>query len=200
MSIGSQIKERRHALNMSQEMLANKLGVTRSAISNWEVGRNYPDLQLIISLSNVLEIPLDLLLKDDTTVVTKISADTVERKKLSKKIHVLYVALFILIVLCCLALFNTRYQNISASSQIKEVVVTDDLIEIEVDLPFYRSLETYCADKAINDSSLNVTLITKRNLLLKNNQKIEIPRDIDENIEQIRIVNKNEFIKEYKCN
>ena len=50
MSIGSKIKQRRTELNMSQEALAEKIGVSRSAVSNWESERNYPDLQIIVSL------------------------------------------------------------------------------------------------------------------------------------------------------
>lgn len=86
MSIGSRIKQRRTELNMSQEVLAEKIGVSRSAISNWEIERNYPDLQVIVSLSDILEIPLDTLLKGDAAVVEKISTDTVQRKSLSKKL------------------------------------------------------------------------------------------------------------------
>ena len=56
MEIGTQIKMRRQELNMTQEMLANALHVGRTTVSNWEIGRNYPDLQLIVDLSNVLRI------------------------------------------------------------------------------------------------------------------------------------------------
>ena len=62
MEIGAQIKARRQELNMTQEMLANKLNVGRSTVSNWEIGRNYPDLQLIVSISDVLNLSLDTLL------------------------------------------------------------------------------------------------------------------------------------------
>ena len=62
MEIGTQIKMRRQELNMTQEMLAKELNVGRTTVSNWESGRNYPDLQLIVSISNVLNISLDTLL------------------------------------------------------------------------------------------------------------------------------------------
>ena len=82
MNIGSQIKERRTVLHMTQDELADKLNVSRSAISNWETEKNYPDLQLIVMLSEVLDVSLDDLLKGDANVVEKISKDTKESKKL----------------------------------------------------------------------------------------------------------------------
>ena len=75
MELGLQIKKRRTELNMTQEQLAQKLDVSRSAISNWEIGRNYPDIQLIVTLSDILGISLDNLLKGDTIIVNQISHD-----------------------------------------------------------------------------------------------------------------------------
>lgn len=87
MNIGSQIKNRRLELNMTQDELAEKLNVSRPAISNWETEKNYPDLQLIVMISDVLDISLDDLLKGDANVVEKIANDTREQRKLfgSKK-------------------------------------------------------------------------------------------------------------------
>lgn len=50
MHIGKQIKEKRLELNMTQNELAEALNVSRSTVSNWEIERNYPDIQLIVSL------------------------------------------------------------------------------------------------------------------------------------------------------
>jgi transcriptional regulator with XRE-family HTH domain len=41
------------------------LNISRSAVSSWEVGRNYPDLETIILISDLLEISLDELLRED---------------------------------------------------------------------------------------------------------------------------------------
>ena len=40
-------------MNLTQADLAEQLNVSRSAISNWEIGRNYPDIQTIIDISNL---------------------------------------------------------------------------------------------------------------------------------------------------
>lgn len=50
---------------MTQDELASILDVVRTTISNWELGRSYPDLQMIVKISNVLDFSLDQLLKGD---------------------------------------------------------------------------------------------------------------------------------------
>ena len=59
------LKEKRKELGLTQEQLAKDLNVSRSAISNWEIGRNYPDIETLITISNVFNIPLDYLLNED---------------------------------------------------------------------------------------------------------------------------------------
>lgn len=71
MEIGKKIKQRRNELGITQETLAEKINVSRSTVSNWEIGRNYPDIQTIVSLSDELDISLDELLKEDKVVVKK---------------------------------------------------------------------------------------------------------------------------------
>lgn len=65
MKIEKQIKKYRSELNLSQEELADKVFVTRQTISNWETGKNYPDINSIILLSQLFGISLDILVKGD---------------------------------------------------------------------------------------------------------------------------------------
>lgn len=51
--------------NLSQESLAEKLGMSRQAISKWESGSSYPDMSTIIRLSKVLDCKIDDLIDDD---------------------------------------------------------------------------------------------------------------------------------------
>lgn len=57
-------------MNITQDELAEQLNVTRAAISNWEVGRNYPDIQFLVQLSDELNISLDQLLRGDKKMVS----------------------------------------------------------------------------------------------------------------------------------
>lgn len=51
MELNKQIKKHRSAMELSQEQLAEKLYVTRQTISNWETGKNYPDIHSLILMS-----------------------------------------------------------------------------------------------------------------------------------------------------
>ena len=49
---------------MSQEKLAEKIGISRQAVAKWEVGQSYPDFDKIIILSDLFRISIDKLIKD----------------------------------------------------------------------------------------------------------------------------------------
>lgn len=65
MEVSSQIKKYRTDRNLSQEELAEKVFVTRQTISNWETGKNYPDIHSLLLLSALFDISLDQLIKGD---------------------------------------------------------------------------------------------------------------------------------------
>jgi transcriptional regulator with XRE-family HTH domain len=85
MNIGKRIKEERQKRKWTQEQLGEKLNVSRSAVSSWEVGRNYPDLEAIILISDLLEISLDELLREDEEIVK----DVTKKLKMNKTYKVL---------------------------------------------------------------------------------------------------------------
>lgn len=60
--IGKFISELRKEKNMTQQELADKLGVSNKTVGNWENGRNMPDLSLFRPLCNELDIKTDELL------------------------------------------------------------------------------------------------------------------------------------------
>ena len=57
--IGEKLKSRRTELALTQDEVAKNLHVSRQAISNWELGKNYPDLETIIVISDYYQISLD---------------------------------------------------------------------------------------------------------------------------------------------
>lgn len=60
--IGKFILECRKSKNLTQSELAEKLGVTDKSVSNWENGRNMPDLSLFKPLCEILDISINDLL------------------------------------------------------------------------------------------------------------------------------------------
>lgn len=62
--IGSKIKERRKQLKLSQEELANALGINQSMISNYETGRFMPEFPMQVKIFDYLGINFSELIKD----------------------------------------------------------------------------------------------------------------------------------------
>lgn len=65
MNLSKQIKKYREQQQLSQEMLSEKIFVSRQTISNWETGRSYPDVQNLLLLGEVFGVSLDELVKGD---------------------------------------------------------------------------------------------------------------------------------------
>lgn len=74
--IGSFIAELRKEKNMTQRILAEKLGVTDRAISKWENGRGLPDVSLMKPLCEILDINVTELLNGERTKEADISDKT----------------------------------------------------------------------------------------------------------------------------
>ena len=71
MELSKQIKKYRKKQKLSQENLAEKIHVTRHTISNWERGKNIPDLNSLILLSQIFNTSLDNLVKGDVGIMEK---------------------------------------------------------------------------------------------------------------------------------
>ena len=69
MNIGNQISNIRKEQQLTQEEFGRLFHVTRQTISNWENEKSYPDLQILVDMSNQFEISLDTLLKEDSKMV-----------------------------------------------------------------------------------------------------------------------------------
>ena len=63
MSIGTTIKRLRREKNLTQEQLADYLGITSRAISGWECDRSAPDISQLPILASVFNVSADVLLE-----------------------------------------------------------------------------------------------------------------------------------------
>lgn len=62
MNFGEQIKSIREQHKLTQEELSQKLNISRQAVSNWENNRNLPDIEMLITITQVFHISLDQLI------------------------------------------------------------------------------------------------------------------------------------------
>ena len=75
--------------NLSQEQLAKKIGVTRQAVSRWEMGISIPSINTLLLISEQFDIPLETMLKKQED-----SSKNNRQTKTSKKLN-----LFVIIIL-----------------------------------------------------------------------------------------------------
>ena len=64
MNFAQKLQKRRKEVGFSQEQLAFELNVSRQAVSKWESGQGYPEVEKLIQLSELLGISLDELMKE----------------------------------------------------------------------------------------------------------------------------------------
>lgn len=97
MEVGEQIKKYRGELKLSQEAFAEKVYVSRQTISNWETGKNYPDINSLLRMSEIFGVSVDVLLKGDVEEMKKIinEADIDDFRKLSRIFTILMVLMLI---------------------------------------------------------------------------------------------------------
>ena len=65
MSLGSKLAEERRKNNLTQEQLAERLGVSRQAVSRWESDAAYPETDKIVRMAALLGVSCDYLLRED---------------------------------------------------------------------------------------------------------------------------------------
>lgn len=76
MILAEKIVNLRKQAGWSQEELAEKLGVSRQAVSKWESAQSIPDLNKVLLLSEVFSVSTDYLLKDDSDVPGEVLTET----------------------------------------------------------------------------------------------------------------------------
>lgn len=59
MNLGEKIFKLRKEKGFSQEVLAEKLGTTRQAVSKWENNQGFPETEKLMQLSNIFEVSVD---------------------------------------------------------------------------------------------------------------------------------------------
>ena len=85
--VGKNIKFFREKKDITQSELADKLCVTRQAVSNWENGKTEPDIEMLNKIASVLEISIEELIygfKRETKIInTKNVTENITRDRKS---------------------------------------------------------------------------------------------------------------------
>lgn len=115
MTFGERLLAYRNAVNLSQEKLAEKVGVTRQTVSKWETNQSVPDFDKILPLCEVLEITTEELIKGEkeskNEQLEEIKQENEKAKKeyMQKRNKKKAIVLSISIFLYCIATFALPY-------------------------------------------------------------------------------------------
>lgn len=115
-TIGERIKHHRKRLGMTQEQLAERMGVTPQAVSKWETNQSCPDIAMLPQLAELFGISVDALLgREEPARCAEVVEESPERgassewKRNGGKLGALWSALYILAV-GCLILVNRIFR------------------------------------------------------------------------------------------
>ncbi|AKF92619.1 helix-turn-helix transcriptional regulator [Brevibacillus laterosporus] len=95
MSLGQQLKKFRELKSLSQEDIAQKIGVTRQAVYKWENDKSYPDIDNLILLSELYNVTLDELIKGNESFKKKIIIADNKDTGLYVGFVIMFIGLFI---------------------------------------------------------------------------------------------------------
>ena len=179
MKFGDNLKTLRKKNNISQEVLADKVGVSRQSVSKWETGDAYPEMNNILQLCKIFHCNIGELVNDNIVDIDSLDEDVKmkvvklkeeKQKKVKVLSKIIYIVSKIGKIFCTIGLVMMTALFLIAPFFIKDVKVVNDRI-------------------VINDNNNTIEIVEKgNNLSLRYNKKIVIA-DIDSKTEIKKITN-----------
>lgn len=145
MSIGTKIQEIRKAQDLSQEQFAEKYGVTRQTVSNWENNKHYPDMEILKRISDEFDVSFDTLLKDDEVYIKTIDKD-MKKIALWKKLLILFFVIIIGLIMSFFAFLHFAFRATPDEKRITSDTDIKMLVDIEGSSPSFAITKTYDAE------------------------------------------------------
>jgi len=166
MEIGNKILELRKQNNLSQEQLAEKMGVARQTISKWELGETSPDLEQAKQLSQIFNVCLDELTNNEIKNVLIEKVNNNEKLTISI-INILKIILLLVVIIVISLLFMVfckDYFDIQPIETMQSIECTIDGKKYFYEV--WQNNETsYMIDKIVTqDTNLNVDTTQYTNL------------------------------------
>ncbi len=117
MELGKNIVKIRKNNNLTQDELAEKYFVTRQTISNWEIGKSYPDLETLVKISNDFNISLDVLLKEDNKMIKEIDKNIKDTRKYRRILK--YIIIIVSLLIIAFSIYVAVYYNFKKNTIVK---------------------------------------------------------------------------------
>lgn len=131
--MGAFLKELRKEKNITQDQLAEEMGVARRTVSRWETGSNMPDMDILIDISDFYKVDLREILdgerkneqmdKEMKETVLKVAEYESEGKRRNAIVVIVYSALGIVALLANLIMNTVEMPDTFTTGVLKGVTV-----------------------------------------------------------------------------
>lgn len=169
MEIANKIQQLRKKINMSQEELSNKIGVTRQTISNWETGISAPDIKQAKDLAKVFNVTLDELV-GNTIYDTLVKKTTNIEKLAGMTIKFIEILIFLIVVAIISIIFFANYFKTQPTGQsiVTYCKLNDDINYYQVKFDNNGNILSVNSDgNYLNAMNINIEEYKKPEDLLK---------------------------------
>lgn len=152
MEISKCIKDSRQKNNISQESLAEQLNVSRQTISSWETGKSYPDIVSVIKMSDIFNISLDKMLKEDTKLINNMQE---KMDSVNSNQFIVFTMVFALILFGGMYLIHT-YIDIPKISDLFSNIIVLTIFVVGTVIYLLSNIQV---GKFLNQKTSNKTII-----------------------------------------
>ncbi len=156
MEIGNKILKLRKQNNLSQEQLAEKMGVARQTISKWELGETAPDIEQSKQISKIFNVSLDDLANNDikNIIISKVNNTERLTKTIINILKVTLLGIIILVIILVSIIFFKDYFDVHPMTELTSYSCIIDekehIYKIEQNLENPNTIDFYTDDNNIN--------------------------------------------------
>ena len=185
--LGNKLVNLRKEKKLSQDSLADKLGVTRQTISNWELNITKPDIIQIKNLSEIFNMSIDELLDNNTKDIIEKKISNTEKltNKTNKYIKITLITLYFisLIFLISLTIYFFNKKDFTDEYQTSFRCTNNKLI-------YDVSLDNYF-DGENNNMPFNIIVFKCDDIKGKcNSEKFEAGSTVEDAIKSLNVIKK----------
>ena len=137
MQFSDKLKQARQQHHLTQMQVGTQLHVSAKTISSWENGRSFPDISTLVSISDLYQISLDQLLREDQDIVQHYETISKQAQRYQKYFQITYF----LNILLILAIWSVQITS-SNSKQILAwlfLALVVNLVVMATHYPDYRT-------------------------------------------------------------
>lgn len=145
---GEKLKKLRQNIDMTQEELADKLNVSRPAVSKWETGKGYPSLESLKDIADLFGISIDELISDEDIKIKKKIGVKVRRRTI-------IILTAIVLIIAGIWFFRAYIYGVPVDEYVTDIEITETHTFKEPGEPVSRATD-YRITCEFWDSSLYV--------------------------------------------